>query len=195
MIIKKIKNNTLTDKTYNGQVIAPGEYYQLSVEEFHVFMADMQLLADIDAGDIIVNDGNSDLSADEGRRRIVTRLPVVETSETSTFSTTSTTPVLLPGFSKVVPAGTYYMAWSGSIKMYEKQQMGMVALFKGGVKMDSTARHGHDISGHTHLARLVVHTHCICEMDGTEACEIRVWSNTASGMDVFESSWEIIQIG
>lgn len=62
MLVKKIKNNTAGTKTYIGQDIAAGAYYQIQANEEIAWVNDATLLADIGKGDAIVNDGAADLT-------------------------------------------------------------------------------------------------------------------------------------
>ena len=68
-IIVILKNVTGSDLKYNGRVIRAGG--QKDGERGNeLFRENEALLADIDAGNIVVNDGTSDLSAEEGKEQL-----------------------------------------------------------------------------------------------------------------------------
>lgn len=62
MKTKRIKNDTGGDKTYLGQTISAGAYYQVQPSEEFLWMNDKALVSDISIGDALVNDGSSDFS-------------------------------------------------------------------------------------------------------------------------------------
>jgi len=65
MLIKKIKNNTDTPKTWVGQTIDPGEYYQIDTTNSVIqdkWEHNSELLIAIANAEAIVNDGDKDLT-------------------------------------------------------------------------------------------------------------------------------------
>lgn len=61
-ITKKIKNNTAGKKTWLGQELDAGSYYEIQIDEELFWMHNTILDSDINSGDAIVNDGESDLT-------------------------------------------------------------------------------------------------------------------------------------
>ena len=62
---KWIKNNTVSDKTWVGQLVSAGAYYEIKSEEELDWKTDSSLLSDIGSGDAIVakdDSGNEDIS-------------------------------------------------------------------------------------------------------------------------------------
>lgn len=60
--MKKVKNNTQENKTWNGQVVEPGEYYTIQYHEEGQWANNVQLLTDIANVEAVINDGTSDIS-------------------------------------------------------------------------------------------------------------------------------------
>ena len=60
--MKKIKNNTGSDQTWIGQKIVSATYYELQIHEEMTWAYDSDVQSDIDAGNLIVNDGTSDIT-------------------------------------------------------------------------------------------------------------------------------------
>ena len=61
-----IKNNKVTDDYWVGRLIVAGDQYQLESQERYKWAFDDKVITDIQSGDLIVNDGTSDLSASQG---------------------------------------------------------------------------------------------------------------------------------
>lgn len=59
--VKRIKNNTETEKTWAGQSVQPGAYYQIQGVEEIRWANDDEVMTSITAGEIIVNDGIDDI--------------------------------------------------------------------------------------------------------------------------------------
>lgn len=59
--MKKIKNTTVSAKTWVGQEVAAGEYYEIQPNEEIRWANDSTVLSDIGSGDALVNDGASDI--------------------------------------------------------------------------------------------------------------------------------------
>ena len=62
MSVKKIKNDTGSTKTYLGQDILAGAYYQIQAVEEISWSSHSALLTDIGSGDAVVNDGSVDIT-------------------------------------------------------------------------------------------------------------------------------------
>lgn len=67
MITKRLKNNTLTDKFIITRIIAPGEYYDVPYIYWVQILDNEDIIADVVSGDIVVNDGTTDLNAIDGQ--------------------------------------------------------------------------------------------------------------------------------
>ncbi len=67
-LIKRIKNNKITTDVWCGIELAPGAYYQIQESENFDFATSEKVETDVENGDLIMNDGNNDLSVDEGIR-------------------------------------------------------------------------------------------------------------------------------
>lgn len=61
-----IKNTKVTDDYWLGRLIAASSSYQLETKERDKWKYDTKVLADIVSGDIVINDGASDLTAIQG---------------------------------------------------------------------------------------------------------------------------------
>lgn len=61
--IVRVKNNKASQDTWVGQVLSPGEYYDLSNNEIKVWSENQKVFNDIGSGDLIVNKG-ADLTDD-----------------------------------------------------------------------------------------------------------------------------------
>ncbi len=66
MLTKKIKNNFGSEKIVRGTRISNGSYYSVQPEEEISWITDLDIQADITAGNWIINDGTSDLNATDG---------------------------------------------------------------------------------------------------------------------------------
>lgn len=60
--MKKIKNASGTDGTWCGQLIVSTEYYELQATEYSKWANDSTVLTDIGSGDLVVNNGTSDIA-------------------------------------------------------------------------------------------------------------------------------------
>lgn len=69
-IFKRLKNNTLSDKFIVTRFVAPGQYYDVDYKYWVQILDNEDLIADIVSGDLVVNDGTTDLSAADGQRLI-----------------------------------------------------------------------------------------------------------------------------
>lgn len=89
---KRVKNNTGAEKVWIGQTIQPGEYYELQGQEDKAWSKSTAVIADIDAGVIIMNNGSTDLTNTEAAKLLLTdvsrsELQLVNDSVTVTPST------------------------------------------------------------------------------------------------------------
>lgn len=66
----RMKNATTSPKSWVGQEIQPGDYYQIQSQEKEAWENDSQVLSDITAGNLVVNDGQNDLFPDDGIQRL-----------------------------------------------------------------------------------------------------------------------------
>jgi hypothetical protein len=57
----QIKNNKISVDTWCGMEIQPASYYELQILELNKWQNDSKVLVDIAAGDLIVNNGTSDI--------------------------------------------------------------------------------------------------------------------------------------
>lgn len=57
----KVKNNKLESDTWCGMLIEPSAYYELETFELPRWQNDSKVITDISAGDLIVNNGSSDI--------------------------------------------------------------------------------------------------------------------------------------
>lgn len=65
-IVKIIKNSTASSVTYSGKTLQPGESFEIPMFEWITYSNNQGIRQNIADGDLIVNDGNSDLPANEG---------------------------------------------------------------------------------------------------------------------------------
>ena len=70
VITKVVKNNKATADVWGGVTLAPSESYTLSTTQYSEWAANPKVLVDIQSGDLIVNDGNSDLNSTLGELHI-----------------------------------------------------------------------------------------------------------------------------
>jgi len=70
ILVIKMKNATDSPKSWVGQEIQPGDYYQILSNEKESWENDAQVLSDITAGVLVVNDGYDDLFPDDGIKRL-----------------------------------------------------------------------------------------------------------------------------
>ena len=61
-MLVKAKNNTGSAKSWEGQEIAPGEYYLLESSEISRWACSSDVMTDIGSGDLIINDGTDDIT-------------------------------------------------------------------------------------------------------------------------------------
>lgn len=59
--MKKIKNNKTSTDVWCGQEIEPNQYYQIQLSEEYNWANDSKVLSDIGSGNLIINDGTSDI--------------------------------------------------------------------------------------------------------------------------------------
>jgi hypothetical protein len=57
----KVKNNKQASDTWCGMGIEPASYYQLEFFELNKWQNDSKVISDISSGDLIINDGDSDI--------------------------------------------------------------------------------------------------------------------------------------
>jgi hypothetical protein len=65
VITKIVKNNKATADVWGGVTLGPSESYTLSTTQYSEWASNPKVLADIQSGDLIVNDGTSDLNSSE----------------------------------------------------------------------------------------------------------------------------------
>lgn len=70
VISKIIRNNKTSTDVWGGVTLAPSESYTLSTTQYSEWAANPKVIADIQSGDLIVNNGNSDLNAKLGELHI-----------------------------------------------------------------------------------------------------------------------------
>lgn len=70
VITKIVKNNKTITDVWGGVTLAPSESYTLSTTQYSEWAANPKVLADIQSGDLIINDGNSDLNTILGELHI-----------------------------------------------------------------------------------------------------------------------------
>lgn len=59
--MKRIKNNTLSNKTWAGMEVLPGAYYEIEEEEINKWRYNVDVLASLANGEALMNNGSSDL--------------------------------------------------------------------------------------------------------------------------------------
>lgn len=70
VLIKIIKNNSGSTQTWKGTTLAHGESVTLRREYWSIWAEDQEVVDAVISGDIIVNDGTSDLNADDGLEQL-----------------------------------------------------------------------------------------------------------------------------
>lgn len=60
-IVKRLKNNTPSDKLILTRVVSPGQYYNLDYKQWVEVLDNPDLLSEINSGDIVVNNGSIDI--------------------------------------------------------------------------------------------------------------------------------------
>ena len=65
-ITKIVRNNSGSVKTYLGQILNSSDTFDIPFSDFRLWAEDADVLADVASGDLIVNDGTSDLNATDG---------------------------------------------------------------------------------------------------------------------------------
>lgn len=70
VITKIIKNNKGITDVWAGVTLAPSETYTLSTTQYSEWAANSKVISDVQSGDLVINDGNSDLSAELGELHI-----------------------------------------------------------------------------------------------------------------------------
>jgi len=62
VLIRRIKNNSGADGTWRGQLIFDGDYYEIqNINEYEEWVQDEEVAADVLSGDLVINDGTSDI--------------------------------------------------------------------------------------------------------------------------------------
>lgn len=70
VITKIVKNNKASTDVWSGVTIQPTETYTIPATQYSEWAVNPKVTADIQSGDLVVNDGNSDLSAKLGELHI-----------------------------------------------------------------------------------------------------------------------------
>lgn len=100
-----LKNTTLVDIYVKGRQIPASDQDDFTSEEFSNLQADALLLPAVDVGDIVVNDGISDLSAATGRRFIEKRLEALITQEGGVTTNADTNTLNFTGLAVLTDVG------------------------------------------------------------------------------------------
>lgn len=136
-MIVKIKNNSNETKTWCGQSINSGSYYEIQSVEYQIWSSDPTLLVDIANAVAIVNDGTSDItnvnSAIDYLKgnstqtvSITSQIPFAEPTHRTKFNATADTVVVVPGEESFIDFKilcTSAAAWGGCI-IYKNAEFG-----------------------------------------------------------------------
>ncbi len=120
-------------------------------------------------------------------------LTTVEITATTSTTTTSATYVALNGMTTTPAAATYIVSFSASGAGTDKDQLITVGMFKAGVLINHSERHSHNISGHTHIMDMPVHSQSIVAVNGSETIDMR-WKASLGTATMYERCMYLLKV-
>lgn len=188
LVVRDNTSNPITFFNDNGNTISLSSPTGLSTTYTMTLPVDEGVNASI-----LTTDGVNQTSwTDENGTRVFTSFSNTDTFTSATFTTSSTTPVVMTGMTQTLTSGVYNVYFSGTC--VPDNTIIEYAIYNNGVLESTTSRELEVVSAGV-TDRFIIATHGVITIPSTQDIDVRVnVTNIAASIDILDRSLSTLKI-